>query len=67
VPTFRYPCPGCRTTNSLHDADCEFEGVSWPTIEKAYTDLLAVLTAEADGLTEAALRAAVAGRVDRAS
>ena len=61
MPTFRYPCPGCRTTNSLHDADCEFEGVSWPTIEKAYTDLLAVLTAEADGLTEAALRAAVAG------
>ncbi len=61
MPTFRYPCPGCRTTNSLHDADCEFEGVSWPTIEKAYTDLLAVLTREADGVTEPELRAAVHG------
>lgn len=59
VPTFRYPCPGCRTTNSLHDADCDFEGVSWPTVEKAYTDLLSVLTAEPDGLPEAALREAV--------
>ena len=59
VPTFRYPCPGCRTTNSLHDADCEFEGVSWPTVEKSYTDLLAVLTTTPDGLTESALRAAV--------
>ena len=59
VPTFRYPCPGCRTTNSLHEADCAFEGVSWPTVEKAYTDLLAVLTTSPDGLTESALRAAV--------
>ena len=61
MPTFRYPCPGCRTTNSLHDADCDFEGVSWPTVEKAYTDLLAVLTAEPDGLTEPALRESIAG------
>jgi hypothetical protein len=64
VPTFRYPCPGCRTTNSLHDADCEFEGVSWPTIEKAYTDLLAVLTADRDGMSESGLRAAVPGEWD---
>jgi hypothetical protein len=64
VPTFRYPCPGCRTTNSLHDADCEFEGVSWPTIEKAYTDLLAVLTADRDGVSESGLRAAVPGEWD---
>ena len=61
VPTFRYPCPGCRTTNSLHDADCDFEGVSWPTIEKAYTDLLTVLTAEPDGMAESTLREAVHG------
>ena len=61
VPTFRYPCPGCRTTNSLHDVDCEFEGVAWPTIEKAYTDLLAVLTAERDGIAEPMLREAVDG------
>ncbi|ESS03084.1 MAG: hypothetical protein A07HR67_02594 [uncultured archaeon A07HR67] len=64
MPTFRYPCPGCRTTNSLHDADCEFEGVSWPTIEKAYTDLLAVLTADRDGMSESGLRAAVPGEWD---
>ena len=61
MPTFRYPCPGCRTTNSLHDADCDFEGVSWPTIEKAYTDLLTVFTAEPDGLAESTLREAVHG------
>lgn len=59
MPTFHYPCPGCRTTNSLHEADCDFEGVDWPTIEKAYTDLLSVLTAEPDGLTEALLRDAI--------
>ncbi|MWV63545.1 hypothetical protein GRS48_01715 [Halorubrum sp. JWXQ-INN 858] len=61
MPTFRYPCPGCRTTNSLHDVDCDFEGVPWPTIEKAYTDLIAVLTTEPDGLDEPALRDAVHG------
>ncbi|MFC6725349.1 hypothetical protein ACFQE1_13420, partial [Halobium palmae] len=44
MPQFDYPCPGCRTTNSLHDADCRFEGVGWPEIEKAYTDVLAVLS-----------------------
>ncbi|WP_418280118.1 DUF7474 family protein [Halorubrum sp. DTA98] len=61
MPTFRYPCPGCRTTNSLHDVDCEFEGTSWPTIEKAYTDLLAVLTAEREGMSEPMLREAADG------
>lgn len=61
MPTFRYPCPGCRTTNSLHDADCDFEGVDWPEIERAYTDLLAVLTREPNGMAEPALRSAVAG------
>lgn len=61
MPTFHYPCPGCRTTNSLHDVDCDFEGVNWPTIEKAYTDLLAVLTAEPNGMPEPMLREAVDG------
>ncbi|MFA9518516.1 hypothetical protein ACERIT_15100 [Halopenitus sp. H-Gu1] len=61
MPTFQYPCPGCRTTNSLHDADCEFEGVDWPTIERAYTDLLAVLTQEPTGIDESDLREAVPG------
>jgi len=57
VPRFSYPCPGCRTTNSLHEPDCRFEGTPWPTIEKAYIDSLAVLTAEE--LTEEELRATV--------
>ncbi|ERH07152.1 MAG: hypothetical protein J07HN4v3_02789 [Halonotius sp. J07HN4] len=57
MPRFSYPCPGCRTTNSLHEPDCRFEGTPWPTIEKAYIDCLAVLTAEE--LTEETLRNAV--------
>ncbi|MFC7043447.1 DUF7474 family protein [Halonotius sp. GCM10025705] len=57
MPRFSYPCPGCRTTNSLHDPDCRFEGTPWPTIEKAYIDCLAVLTAEE--LTEEELRSSV--------
>mgnify|MGYP006272431095 FL=1 len=57
MPRFSYPCPGCRTTNSLHEPDCRFEGTPWPTIEKAYIDSLAVLTAEE--LTEEELRATV--------
>jgi hypothetical protein len=46
VPQFEYPCPDCRATNSLHDADCEFEGTPWPDVEKAYTDIVARLTIE---------------------
>ena len=57
MPRFSYPCPGCRTTNSLHEPDCRFEGTPWPTVEKAYIDCLAVLTAEE--LTEQELRDAV--------
>ena len=45
VPQFDYPCPDCRATSSLHDADCEFEGRAWPEIERAYTDIVAELTA----------------------
>ncbi len=41
---FHYPCPGCRTTNNLHDPDCRFAGRSHSEVEKAYTDLLSVLT-----------------------
>ena len=46
VPQFDYPCPDCRATNSLHDADCDFEGTPWPEVEKAYIDIVARLTAE---------------------
>ncbi|MFC6786660.1 DUF7474 family protein [Halobaculum halobium] len=57
MPRFAYPCPGCRTTNSLHDAGCDFEGTEWHHIEQAYTDVLAVLV---DGaVTESALQHAV--------
>ena len=59
VPRFAYPCPGCRTTTSLHDADCDFEGTEWEGVEKAYTDLLAVLTR--DVVPEEALRSTVHG------
>jgi hypothetical protein len=45
VPQFDYPCPDCRATNSLHDADCEFEGTPWPDVEKAYIDIVSRLTA----------------------
>jgi hypothetical protein len=69
VPQFHYPCPGCSTTNSLHGSDCEFEGVAWGAVEKAYTDVVARLAAgptpeprlretvhgEWDGLHQAAL------------
>jgi len=57
VPRFAYPCPGCRTTNSLHDAGCDFEGTEWHHVEQAYTDLLTVLV---DGpVSESALQHAV--------
>jgi hypothetical protein len=46
VPQFDYPCPDCRATNSLHDADCGLEGTPWPDVEKAYTDIVARLTVE---------------------
>jgi hypothetical protein len=63
MPQFDYPCPGCRTTNSLHDADCRFEGVAWPEIERAYTDVLAVLST--GSRPEAALRDDAHGEWDR--
>ena len=50
VPTFDYPCPDCRATNSLHDTDCRFEGTPWATVEAAYVDVVAVLSG---GVTDA--------------
>lgn len=41
---FGYPCPGCRSTTDLHDPSCRFSGASRSEIEKAYTDILAILT-----------------------
>ena len=57
---FDYPCPGCRTSSNLHDPDCRFEGATRNEIEKAYTDILAVLSTSSK--TESALREAVEGR-----
>ncbi|SDX76238.1 hypothetical protein SAMN04487946_102175 [Halobellus clavatus] len=59
VPQFDYPCPDCRATNSLHDAGCEFEGTPWPDVEKAYTDVIAELSA--GPVAETALYDAVDG------
>jgi hypothetical protein len=44
VPRFDYPCPDCRTTNSLHDAECRFEGTPWPDVERAYVAVVSRLT-----------------------
>lgn len=44
VAHFRYPCPGCRSTTDLHDPDCAFVGASRADIEKAYIDIIAVLS-----------------------
>lgn len=57
---FDYPCPDCRTASNLHDPDCRFEGSTRDEIEKAYTDILAVLSTSPK--TESALREDVEGR-----
>jgi len=59
---FPYPCPGCRTTNNLHDPDCRFTGRSHHEVEKAYTDLLAVLTDDESPVPEDRLRSVVTDR-----
>lgn len=41
---FEYPCPGCRSTSTLHDPDCRFDGTRREEIERAYFDVLAVLS-----------------------
>ena len=63
VVGFAYPCPGCRTTSSLHAGDCDFEGTPWHAIEKAYVDILMLAM---DGpIEEAALTRRVPGGWDR--
>jgi len=47
VPRFDYPCPDCHATSSLHDTGCQFEGTEWQTVERAYVDVLAPLSAGA--------------------
>jgi len=60
VAAFAYPCPDCRSTSNLHDANCRFDGCKRTEIEKAYTDVIATLTA--GPRTESALQRAVHGR-----
>jgi hypothetical protein len=43
---FGYPCPDCRSTNNLHEPDCEFAGREHETIERAYVEVLAPLSCE---------------------
>ncbi len=62
MPRFDYPCPDCRTTTNLHGPDCRFDGEPWTDIEKAYTDIISVLSA--DSLPEEKLRETVHGRWD---
>lgn len=63
MPRFEYPCPDCRTRSNLHAADCRFEGTDRAAIEKAYTDVLACLSA--GPYNEDDLKEAVHGRWDR--
>ncbi len=45
MPRFAAPCPDCRSTTELHDPDCSFAGASRSAIEKAYADILSILSA----------------------
>jgi len=61
VVHFGYPCPDCRSTNNLHDPDCRFTGTAWTTVEKAYVDVVSVLSGATDSVSEDALTGAVHG------
>lgn len=63
MPKFQYPCPDCRTTNAIHKPECDFEEQRRGEIEKAYIDVLSVLSAaEVD---ESELQNRVQGEWDR--
>lgn len=40
----QYHCPDCRSTLKFHDAGCEYSDTPMNDIEKAYIDLLSILT-----------------------
>jgi hypothetical protein len=54
---FGYPCPDCRSRNNLHEPDCQFSETEWAEVERAYVEILAVLSTEPT--PETALRNAV--------
>jgi hypothetical protein len=60
---YGYPCPGCRTTTGLHAPDCGFGGTPRSDIEKAYVDIVAVLSVEE--VSRERLRGATHGEWDR--
>ncbi len=41
---YRYPCPGCRSTNVLHSRECQFGDFGRQEIEQAHTDIVATLS-----------------------
>jgi hypothetical protein len=43
---FGYHCPGCRSTNNLHEPGCEFTGRDTYEIERCYVDVVATLSVE---------------------
>jgi len=49
---FEYPCPDCRTTNNLHGVDCRFAGRPWAEVERAYVDIVGVLSTGSYGERE---------------
>ncbi len=62
---FEYNCPDCGATNNLHKIGCDFEHTDWYEIEKAYTDILAVVIGEASeesAVTKEALKSGVPGQ-----
>jgi hypothetical protein len=52
VPRFAYPCPHCRTTDNLHERSCRFDDRAWTEIERAYIDIVSVLSAGGHTRTE---------------
>ena len=69
VGVYRYPCPGCRSTNVLHARRCRFTDRAREEIERTHVEIVATLASGPcgdvelrqrsdpwDGLAEATLR-----------
>jgi hypothetical protein len=41
---FKYQCPDCLSTNNLHERGCDYEDLDRANYEKAYIDILSVLS-----------------------
>ncbi len=59
---YRYPCPGCRSTNVLHGRDCRFADRDRTAIERTQVEIIAALATEQRTRDE--LREAVVTRWD---